>query len=146
LSYGTPLYNVKNYSVGYWGDKSDWKIDFTTMDDTADYTAAAAIDPSTPRILRIASFQISPNELISAGTEVKKIEFKLIPMGSMEDFSASNKQERSANPEGEKELYPSWQGKQYLHSMFSVQNTPLDNDRYPDVQWTSAIEVISKID
>jgi NmrA-like family len=153
LSYGTPLYNVKNHSVGYWGDKSDWKIDFTTMDDTADYTAAAAlakpslgeIDPSTPKILRIASFQISPNELVAVGTEVKKTEFKLIPMGSMEDFSASNKQERSANPEGEKELYPSWQGKQYLHSMFSVQNIPLDNDRYPDVQWTSAIDVISKI-
>jgi uncharacterized protein YbjT (DUF2867 family) len=145
LSYGTPLYNVKNSSVGYWGDKSDWKIDFTTMDDTADYTAAAAIDPSTPKILRIASFQISPNELIAAGTEVKKTEFKLIPMGSMEDFSASNKQERSANPEGEKELYPSWQGKQYLHSMFGVQNTPLDNDRYSDIHWTSAIDVISKI-
>jgi NmrA-like family len=145
LSYGTPLYNVKNHSVGYWGDKSDWKIDFTTMDDTADYTAAAAIDPSTPKILRIASFQISPNELVAAGAEVKKTEFKLIPMGSMEDFSASNKQERSANPKGEKELYPSWQGKQYLHSMFSVQNTPLDNNRYPDVQWTSAIDVISKI-
>jgi NmrA-like family len=145
LSYGTPLYNVKNHSVGYWGDKSDWKIDFTTMDDTADYTAAAAIDPSTPKILRIASFQISPNELVAAGAEVKKTEFKLIPMGSMEDFSASNKQERSANPKGEKELYPSWQGKQYLHSMFSVQNTPLDNDRYADVQWTSAIDVLSKI-
>jgi hypothetical protein len=42
-------------------------------------------------------------------------------------------------------LFPSWQGKQYLHSMFSVQNIPLDNDRYPDVQWTSAIDVISKI-
>ena len=145
LSYGTPVYNVKDYSVGYWGDKSDWKIDFTTMDDTADYTAAAAIDASTPRILRIASFQISPNELVAVGTEVKKIEFKLVPMGSMADFSASNKQERSANPEGEKELYPSWQGKQYLHSMFSIQNIPLDNDRYPDVQWTSAIDVISKI-
>jgi NmrA-like family len=145
LGYGTPVYNAKNYSVGYWGDKSDWKIDFTTMDDTADYTAAAALDSATPRILRIASFQISPNELVAVGTEVKKTEFKLIPMGSMEDFSASNKQERSANPEGEKELYPSWQGKQYLHSMFSVQNTPLDNDRYPDVQWTSANDVISQI-
>jgi NmrA-like family len=153
LGYGTPVYNVKNYSVGYWGDKSDWKIDFTTMDDTADYTAAAAlakpslgeIDPSTPRILRIASFQISPNELVAVGEEVKKTEFKLIPMGSMEDFSASNKQERSAHPEGEKELYSSWQGKQYLHSMFSVQNTPLDNNRYPDVLWTSAIDVLSKI-
>jgi NmrA-like family len=136
LGYGTPVYNVKNYSVGYWGDKSDWKIDFTTMDDTADYTAAAAlakpslgeIDSSTPRILRIASFQISPNELVAVGEEVKKTEFKLIPMGSLSDFSASNKQERSAHPEGEKELFPSWQGKQYLHSMFSVQNIPLDND------------------
>jgi NmrA-like family len=145
LSYNTPLYDVKNYSVGYWGDKSDWKIDFTTMDNTADYTAAAALDASTPRILRIASFQISPNELVAVGAEVKKKEFKLIPMGSMADFSASNKQERSANPEGEKELYPSWQAKQYLHSMFSVQNIPLDNDRYPDIQWTSAFDVISKI-
>jgi NmrA-like family len=145
LSYGTPLYDVKNYSVGYWGDKSDWKIDFTTMDNTADYTAAAAIDSSTPKILRIASFQISPNELVAVGTEVKKQEFKLIPMGSMEDFSALNKSERAAHPEGEKELFPSWQAKQYLYSMFSVQNQPLDNDRYPDVQWTSALDVISKI-
>jgi hypothetical protein len=145
LSYGTPLYDVKNYSVGYWGDKYDWKIDFTTMDNTADYTAAAAIDSTTPRILRIASFQISPNELVAVGTEVKQTQFKIIPMGSMADFSASNKQERSAHPEGEKELYPSWQNKQYLHSMFSVQNIPLDNDRYPDIQWTSAFDVISKI-
>jgi NmrA-like family len=145
LGYGTPLYDVKNYSVGYWGDKFDWKIDFTTMDNTADYTAATALDSSTPRILRIASFQISPNELVAVGTEVKKREFKLVPMGSMEDFSASNKRERAAHPEGEKEVFPSWQAKQYLYSMFSVQNQPLDNDRYPDVRWTSAIDVISKI-
>lgn len=145
LSYNTPLYNVKDYSVGYWGDKQDWKIDFTTMDNTADYTAAAAIDSSTPKILRIASFQISQNELVAVGKEVKKKEFKLVPMGSMEDFSASNKTERVAHPEGEKELFSSWQGKQYLYSMFSVQNQPLDHDRYPDVRWTNAIDVRSLI-
>lgn len=145
LGYGTPLYDVKNYSVGYWGDKSDWKIDFTTMENTADYTAAAAIDSATPKILRIASFQISPNELVAVGKKVKKQELKLIPMGSLEDFSASNKKERAAHPEGEKELFPSWQAKQYLYSMFSVQNTPLDNDRYPDVRWTSAIDVLARI-
>ena len=145
LSYNTPLYNVENYSVGYWGDRSDWKIDFTTMDNTADYTAAAALDSTTPKILRIASFQISPNELVSVGKEVKNREFKLVPMGSLEDFSASNKKERAAHPEGEKEVFPGWQNKQYLYSMFSVQNTPLDNDRYPDVRWTSAIDVLSKI-
>jgi hypothetical protein len=145
LSYGTPLYQPNDHSVGYWGDNPDWKIDFSTMDNTADYTAAAALDSTTPRILRIASFQISPNELIALGEEVKKTKFKLVPIGSLEDFSASNKRERAANPEGEKELYPQWQGSQYLHSMFVVQNQSLDNDRYPDVKWTSAIEVISKI-
>lgn len=46
LGYGTPVYNVKNYSVGYWGDKSDWKIDFTTMDDTADYIYCRRCDRS----------------------------------------------------------------------------------------------------
>ncbi len=145
LSYGTPLYDSDNHSVAYWGDNPDWKIDFSTMDNTADYTAAAALDSTTPRILRIASFQISPNELIALGEEVKKTKFKLVPMGSLSDFSASNKQERVAHPEGEKEMYPQWQAMQYLYSMFSVQNKPLDNDRYPDVQWTSAIDVISKI-
>ncbi len=145
LSFGTPLYHPNNQSVAYWGDNPDWKMDISTMDNTADYTAAAALDSTTPRILRIASFQISPNELIALGEEVKKTKFKLVPMGSLEDFSASNKRERAAHPEGEKETYPQWQLSQYLYSMFSVQNQPLDNDRYSDVQWTSAIDVISKI-
>lgn len=145
LSSNTPLYNPNDHSVAYWGDNPDWKVDFSTMDNTADYTAAAALDSATPKILRIASFQISPNELIAIGEEVKKTNFKLVPMGSLKDFSASNKRERAAHPEGEKELYPHWQANQYFYSMFSVQNKPLDNDRYPDVQWTSAIDIISKI-
>lgn len=145
LSYGTPLYNPHTDSVAYWGDNPDWKIDFSTMDNTADYTAAAALDSTTPKILRIASFQISPNELIALGKEAKQTKFNLIALGSLEDFSASNKRERTTHPEGEKEMYPQWQIRQYLYSMFSVQNEPLDNDRYSDVQWTSAIDVISKI-
>lgn len=145
LGFNTPLYDTKTYSVGYWGDKADWEIDFTTMDDTADYTAAAALDSETPRILRIASFQISPNELVAAGEEITKKDFKLVPMGSMEDFSASNQKMRAANPGGEKEVFPGWQAMQYLYSMFYVQNKPLNNDRYSDVEWTSAMEVLSKI-
>ncbi|MEH2458971.1 NmrA family NAD(P)-binding protein [Nostoc sp.] len=145
LSYNTPFYNPNDHSVAYWGDNPDWKVDFSTMDNTADYTAAAALDSATPTILRIASFQISPNELIAIGEEVKKTNFKLVPMGSLEDFFASNKRERAAHPEGEKQMYPDWQASQYLYSMFSVQNKSLDNDRYPNVQWTSAIDIISKI-
>lgn len=145
LGYNTPLFDLKNYSVGYWGNDPDWKIDFSTMENTADYTAAAALDSETPRVLRIASFQVSPKDLATIGKEVKEEEFKLVPMGSLEDFAAANKKDRAAHPEGETEVFPDWQAKQYLHSMFSVHNETLDNDRYPDVEWTNAIDIISKI-
>ena len=145
LAYNTPFYNLKNNSVGYWGNDADFKVDFTTKDDTAAFTAAAALDPNTPKILRIASFQISPNALVAMASALKNTEFKLIPMGSLEGLSAYNKAERAANPAGENELYPKWQGSQYMHSMFTAQNIPLDNDRYSDVTFTPASEVLSHI-
>lgn len=145
LSYGTPIYDFRNYTIGYWGDRADWKMDFTTMDNTADYAAAAALDPETPRVLRIASFQVSPEDLAAIGEKVKGREFKLVPMGSLADFAAANKKARAANSEGEKEVFPAWQGKQYLHSMFSVHHEKLDNNRYADVEWTRADEVLAKI-
>ena len=145
LTYATPIYDFRKYTVGYWGNKADWKMDFTTMDNTADYTAAAALDTETPRVLRIAGFQVSPKDLVRIGGEVKNHEFKLVPLGSLEDFAAQNKKARAANPEGEREVFPDWQGKQYLHSMFSVHHETLDNDRYADIEWTGANEIISKI-
>lgn len=145
LSYNTPLFDLKNNRVGYWGNDPDWKIDFSTMENTADYTAAAALDSETPRVLRIASFQVSPKDLAAIGEEVKKQEFKLVPMGSLEDFAAANKKDRTAHPEGESEVFPEWQAKQYLHSMFSVHNETLDNDRYPGIQWTEVVDIVSKL-
>jgi NAD(P)-dependent dehydrogenase (short-subunit alcohol dehydrogenase family) len=145
LAYNTPFYNVKDNSVGYWGNNPDFKVDFTTKDDTANFTAAAALDPTAPKILRIASFQISPNDLISMTMELKKTEFKLVPMGSLEGLSAFNKKSRAENPAGENELYPKWQGSQYMHSMFTAQNIPLDNSRYADVAWTSAHDILAHI-
>lgn len=145
LAYNTPFYNLKDKSIGYWGNDPDFYVDFTTKDDTANFTAAAALDSTTPKILRIASFQISPNELVEMATEIKGTEFKLMPMGSLEALSAYNKKARAENPAGENELYPKWQGSQYMHSMFSAQNNPKDNSRYSDLKWTSAFEVLSHI-
>ena len=145
LAYNTPFYNVKENSIGYWGNDADYKVDFTTKDDTAAFTSAAALDDNTPKILRIASFQISANDLAIIAKSIKKTEFKITPMGSLEALSAYNKKERAAHPEGENELYPNWQGSQYMHSMFSVQNVQTDNDRYHDISWTTAQEVLSHI-
>lgn len=144
LMYGTPLYNLKNNTIGFWGDNPNFKLDFTTKDNTAEYTAAAALDNSTPQFLQIASFQISPNELASIGKDLKNTDFKLVPMGDLAALSAYNKTQRAADPEGEKQLYPKWQQSQYMYSMFSIQNLQLDNDRYPQIKWTGAIDVLSR--
>jgi hypothetical protein len=36
-------------------------------------------------------------------------------MGSRDELAPYNQRERAAHPEGETQLYPSWQQSQYLH-------------------------------
>ena len=141
LTYNVPLLDFKQKTVGYWDD-ADWRIDFTTMDDAAAYTAAAALDAAAPRVLRVASFQISPREVAAVAEQVLGEPFPLVKMGTRDELAAHNRQQRAAQPEGEQELYPRWQQSQYLHSMFSVQNQPLDNDRYPGLTWTTPADVL----
>jgi len=145
LGYGTPILDLKKKTVGYWGDNSDWRLDFTTMDDTANFTAAAALDSSTPRYLNIASFQITPKELAALAGEATNSAFNLVNMGSLEELAAYAKSERAADPDGEEELYPKWQNTQYMHGMFSAHHETLDNNRYPDIKWTSGNEFIKQI-
>jgi uncharacterized protein YbjT (DUF2867 family) len=136
LTYNIPLLDFKQQQVGYWED-ADWQIDFTTMDDTAAFTAAAALDPTTPRFLRIASFQPSPRALVTLAEQAGRGNFKLVRLGSRADLAAAIQHTRAANPAGEQELYANWQQMQYMLSMFSVQNTPLDNARYPELTWAN---------
>jgi len=136
LRYNTPLFNVQQKTIAYYDDKADWKVDFTTMDDTAAFTAMAALDDNAPRYLRIASFSVSPNELVALSEQYKGSKFQLVHMGSMEGISAYNKVQRAAQPEGENELYPKWQQAQYLYGMFLVHHDHLDNDRYEELTWS----------
>lgn len=142
LGYNIPLLNRKDKTVGYWGD-ADWAIDFTTMESTAAYTATAAIDMDTPRLLTIADFQVSPNQLVALTGEVLGEPYRLVNRGSLEALSAYNKTQRAAHPEGEEQQYPAWQQSQYLHSMLSVQFEQLDNARYPDIAWKSAADLLA---
>lgn len=137
-----PLLDFSKKQAGYWDDP-DRRADFTTMDDVAAYTAAAALDIDTPRLLRIASFQRSPSELAEAANEVTGDSFTLVNMGSLADLAAYNRRERAANSDGEQQLYPRWQQGQYMQSMFSTLNEPLDNDRYTGIHWTSVEQVLS---
>jgi nucleoside-diphosphate-sugar epimerase len=138
-----PLILFKLKRVLYWGD-ADQRMDFTTMDDTAAFTASAALDPSTPRFLRIAGDQLSARELMAVVSEVTGKEFRLFRAGGLGTLGTLIKVARTVAP-GERELYPAWQGMQYLRNMFDgrAKLEPLDNDRYPGIRWTTARDVLS---
>jgi len=136
LRHNIPLFNVEDKTIAYFKGKADWKVDFTTMDDTAAFTARAALDETAPRDLRIASFSVSPNDLVGLAGQYKGADFQLVNMGDLEGLSAYNKIQRMAQPEGENELYPKWQQSQYLYSMFLVHHSSLDNDRYQGLTWS----------
>ena len=138
-----PLILFKLKRVLYWGD-ADQRMDFTTMDDTAAFTASAALDPSTPRILRIAGDQVSARELTAVMSEVTGKKFRLFRAGGLGMLGTLIKVARTVAP-GEKELYPAWQGMQYMRNMFDgrAKLEPLDNDRYPSMRWTTVRDVLS---
>ena len=142
LKYNTPILNLKDKSIGYWGEKADWPLDFTTMDNTAAFTAEVALDDEAPRDLQIASFQISPTMIVSDVKEASSQDFTIRQMGSIDDFGAYLKKQRAENPAGEHELYAKWQQGQYMYSMFTTQQTNLANDRYENITWTTSLDYI----
>lgn len=142
LKYNTPVLNLKEKSIGYWGNKADWKLDFTSMNDTAAFTAEAALDDDAPRNLRIAGFQISPDMLRATIQDLTGQQYKIHQISGLEEFANSIKKLRAENPAGENELYARWQQAQYMYSMFSTQHSKLDNGRYQNLSWTSALDYL----
>jgi hypothetical protein len=137
LQYNTPILNLKEKSIGYWGEKKDWKLDFTTMDNTASFTAEVALDDSAPRDLKIAGFQISPKMIFEMVKDITGQEFKLQKISTLEDFSEYIRKQRADNPAGESELYAKFQQGQYMYSMFVTQHDHIANSRYNNIRWTS---------
>jgi nucleoside-diphosphate-sugar epimerase len=140
-----PLILFKRKRVLYWGD-ADQRMDFTTMEDAAAFTASAALDLSTPRFLRIAGDQLSARELAAVVSEVTGKDFRLFRAGGLGMLSALIKVARTVAP-GEKQLYPAWQGMQYMRNMFDgrARLEPLDNDRYRGIRWTTVRDVLSAL-
>ena len=138
-----PLILFKLRRVIYW-ENADQRMDFTTVADTAAYTVRAALDPSAPRFLHIAGDQLSARELSEVVSEVTGRRFRLLRAGSLNRLSTLIRIARTIAPGGQA-LYPPWQGMQYMHNMFDGRGKldPLDNDRYPDLEWTKARDVLA---
>ena len=117
-----PLILFKKNLVLYWGN-ADHKMIFTTIDNTAEFTANAALEPSTPRFLYIAGDQISAREIKAAVSEVTGNKFSLFRAGGPVLLSMIIKIARIIAP-AEKELYPVWQGMQYMRNMIDKRSDP----------------------
>jgi len=139
-----PMILYRFHRVIYW-ENADQLLDFTTIDNTAEFTAAAALDPSTPRFLRIAGDQISAKGLVDVASDVTGHKFKLLRAGSLRRLALLTKVFRRLFPQ-EAALYPPWQGMQYFHNMFSgcAKLEPLDNDRYPEIRWTTVKQFLAR--
>ena len=137
-----PLILFRLRRVVYWGD-ADRRMDFTTVNDTAAFTARAALDPSPPRFLRIAGDQLSARELAAAVSEVTGKRFRTLRAGGLGMLGAMIAVARTLAPRSE-EVFPAWQGMQYTRDMFDgrARLEPLDNDRYPGLRWTTARDVL----
>lgn len=136
------LFKIKR--ILYWG-RPDQLLDFTTMDNTAAFTALVALDNNTPRYLRIAGDVLSAEGLCTAASKAMGEEYRLLKAGSLGMFKIMIKVTRTLFPKKE-EVFPPWQGMQYMYDMFSGKPklSLLDNDRYAGIHWTSVREVLEK--
>ncbi|KAJ5172652.1 hypothetical protein N7492_005245 [Penicillium capsulatum] len=136
----SPMINHKSRKIPYIGQPTQL-LDFTTMVDTAEYTAAVATDPNpTPKILRIAGVSVSPQDIADAQSAVQGVQYTPSWVGTVGIIEFLISAMRLFG--GENEIIPTWQAMQYMTNMMSGDGKlgPLDNGRYPDLTWTSLEE------
>jgi nucleoside-diphosphate-sugar epimerase len=138
-----PLILFKQKRILYWGN-IDHKMAFTTVQNVAEFTANAALDPSTPRFLHIAGDQLSPREFQTLLSDLTGEQFGTIRPGSLKFLSGIIKIARFFNA-GAQDLYPAWQGMQYMRNMIDDRSNlnKADTNRYADVHWTTVKDLIS---
>ena len=137
-----PMILFKFHKILYWGNPQQ-KMDFTTMDDTAAFTAKVAMDEVSPRYLRIAGDQLNVKEIATIMTQLTGKKYGLIKAGGVGFLNMMIKIGKTFAP-AENDLYPAWQGMQYMRDMIEgrVDISNHDNNRYPETKWTSVKDVL----
>lgn len=137
-----PLILFKIKRVVYFQNPNQ-KIDFTTIDTTAQFKAQAALDDNSPRYLKIASDQLSSKDFVDLLAKLTGKKFKLLNGGNLKMLKFYIALTKFFAPKNN-ELYPAWQGMQYFYTVFSgiAKMDSLDNERYQAVKWIKAEEII----
>jgi nucleoside-diphosphate-sugar epimerase len=139
-----PIVQPGIHRVLYWHD-ADQPLDFTTKDDVAAYVAAAAMDDTAPRILRIAGDVVTVRDIAAAMTKVTGERFRPVWVGTIGTLGLMIGIAKRIAPQTDV-AFPAWQGMQYMRDQFSGRGKlpTLDNARYPDLRWTSVATHLSR--
>ncbi|RDW58314.1 hypothetical protein BP5796_12244 [Coleophoma crateriformis] len=143
-----PMINDKWHRIMHFGS-ADQKLDFTTVPDVAAYTAAVAADPKpTPHILRIAGDSFNAKDLASLVTRMREDTYTPMWMGSVWFLRIMISIMKMLIGGVEDKQMPPWQKMQYLENMVSGKGKldPLDNDRYPELVWTTVEQALKEAD
>lgn len=145
LTEDAPILLPRVRRVLHWGN-ADQKLNFTTKDDAAEYTADAALDDDAPRDLRISGGTASPLELAVIASDLSGRHYRPLRAGGLQRLSLVIGLARTLAP-SPGTVFPVWQGMQYLRDMMSGRGElrRLDNERYGKANWTDIRSMISGI-
>ena len=138
-----PMILFDKKRILYWG-AAGHNMSFTTIADVARFTAHAALDDTTPRFLSIAGDQISPRGIKNVMSNLTGQNFGFFHPGGQGLLGFIIKIARFIAP-AKNDLYPAWQGMQYMHNMIDPRSDmpTLDNNRYPSLRWTTVKDVLT---
>jgi len=142
LTTDMPLILFKQKRILCWGNP-DQIIEFTTTYNVAEFTANVASDENTPRFMRIAGDRLSCHDFVKLLPELTNEKYKLFRPGGIQLLNTVIALTRFFSP-SKTELYPAWQGMQYMRDMMEgrIIFQEYDNNRYSNIQWTSVREFL----
>ncbi len=132
-----PLVLFKQKRILCWGNPNQ-RMEFTSTFNIAEFTAEAALEDNTLRYLRIAGDTLTCNDFVKLLTEITSNNYKLFRPGGIGLLNFLIQVTRILSP-AKDELYPAWQGMQYMRDMMEgrIIFQKYDNDRYSNIQWTT---------
>jgi len=90
-------YDGPNQTLTYWGN-GEQKFELTTTDDTASYTAEAALDPNAKGLFPVAGDSVSMKDVADIYHEVRGKKLKLVSKGTTEELRKWIEQTKASNP------------------------------------------------
>lgn len=146
LGSGWVLFNYKKRRVEYFGS-ADNRMEFTTWQNTAEFTAAAALDErATPRVLYPAGQAITPRQAQAIATRVTGAPFALKRVMPTAMLRVVISLVRLFKPGKKDEVMPLWVAMQYGYcgALGLMSPASIDNDRYSGIEWQGVDGVVSK--